>query len=412
MRTFLLFVLILALLTAGAFAYLTLTTPASGNGVHFPLNASERTLLSYVPREAELFAILPTATVTYKKLLGNPVARQPIEDWTAHHQMPSSWMLGGADLVLWKAGDRTSYAVRVDPVRAAIIRVYLMMAGDPGDGAASFRINAIASDPLDAPSIGEIEALATALPAGDLLLVQRSSRHGGFPPMARPAVSTASVTPAEIFFTSHAVASDVEVSPQPVTSRFPRGALMTAWFAKPPRPIDDLSRLLGTRVSPLVSEGGQVVLYDVQTRTLLPRPKGVFVLPADEPRRQAIQNLEGLASKEVRDVLGVKVETLEKDGQFLVAFDDSSIPAYSKEVLEAAAWPANRWSVRLDPLRFVPILEKLDGNPGLRLAAPRLFRSARDLRHWVGYLGQARLIEAADSVSGNTEELRVRISSK
>jgi hypothetical protein len=54
------------------------------------------------------------------------------------------------------------------------------------------------------------------------------------------------------------------------------------------------------------------------------------------------------------------------------------------------------------------MLEQISDNPGLRFLAPRIFRSAKDLRGWVDNLENARSIEAA--ASGG--ELRVRIATK
>src|SRR5438874_1446241 len=86
--------------------------------------------------------------------------------------------------------------------------------------------------------------------------------------------------------------------PPRVASKFARGALMSAWFAAAPRAVDDLNRLFGAKVSLLVSDGGQIVLYEVDSRKLLPRPRGVFVLPADDARREAVRHLESLAPTE------------------------------------------------------------------------------------------------------------------
>jgi hypothetical protein len=66
----------------------------------------------------------------------------------------------------------------------------------------------------------------------------------------------------------------------------------------------------------------------------------------------------------------------------------------------------------MDPKRAVPLLQRLGDNTGLRLAAPRIYRAARDLRRWIEYLSAADSIEAAHSYTASAEELRVRIASK
>jgi hypothetical protein len=73
---------------------------------------------------------------------------------------------------------------------------------------------------------------------------------------------------------------------------------------------------------------------------------------------------------------------------------------------------ANQWAMRIDAPRLVPILNDLQQNIGLRIAAPRTYRSARDLAAWIGELEQAKTIEATDSGDSQTETLHVRISAK
>jgi hypothetical protein len=60
----------------------------------------------------------------------------------------------------------------------------------------------------------------------------------------------------------------------------------------------------------------------------------------------------------------------------------------------------------------VPILSRLGDSIGLRIAAPRFYRSARDLGHWIDALQGATVLEAADSEDASAEELKVRISAK
>ena len=62
--------------------------------------------------------------------------------------------------------------------------------------------------------------------------------------------------------------------------------------------------------------------------------------------------------------------------------------------------------------RLVPVLERINDSVGLRIAAPHLFRSARDLDRWLGALRSAASIEAIDTADGAQEQLRVRIATK
>ena len=173
---------------------------------------------------------------------------------------------------------------------------------------------------------------------------------------------------------------------------------MSAAFTSPPRLLRDLDRLFGAKVSDLFNDGAMVCVYDVDLRKLLPRPLGVIVVPDDPLRRATVDSLRDL------------VRTGEKGGMLLLSFDHS-IEQYQKDAFDPAP-AANQWSVRIDAPRLVPILNNLQQNLGLRIAAPRLYRSARDLAGWLGELEQAKTIEAADSADSQRETLNVRISSK
>ena len=76
------------------------------------------------------------------------------------------------------------------------------------------------------------------------------------------------------------------------------------------------------------------------------------------------------------------------------------------------SWPSGKWAVRADPKRLVPILQRLGDSIGLRIAASRFYRSARDLGHWIEALQGAAVLEAADSEDASVEELKVRIGTK
>jgi hypothetical protein len=261
---------------------------------------------------------------------------------------------------------------------------------------------------MDAADREAILALAAALPPGDAFVVQRAQSRGAFPPIARPAVTSVAITPNAVELTSRAQLATGSLLPA-TSSRFPRTALLTATFSEMPRVAEDLNRLFGTKVTPLLESGGTIAIYDVETRKLLPRPLGVIAIPADDARRAAFAAFVDRARE--AEALGVRVRTAEKDGQLLLSFD-GSLDAYLKDVLEPAGLPGGRWSLRADPQRLAPILRKLGDSLGLRIAAPRLFRSARDLEHWIGGLEQASAIEAAATDDGTAEVLRVRITSK
>ena len=392
MRKLVVVILAFVAIVAAMAIYVIVTTPRRGAGVRFPLNDAQRALLAQVPQSAESFALIPTAAALEAKLRANPITADAVAQWEEKHSIPARWMMGGADLLLWRDADGgTHYMVHADPIRSLFVR------------------NEQSGAPMDAAERDAILALANGLPPGDALVVQRAESRGAFPPIARPAVTSVSVSDNAIELTSRAQTTTAN-SQQPTANVFPRGALLTAFFSStPPRLIDDLNRLFGTKVSPLLENGGTIAVYDVDARKLLPRPMGVIAVPADDARRAALGELVDRAK--VAEAIGVRVRTAEKDGQLLLSFDDS-IDTYLKDAFEPARWPANRWALRMDAQRAASIARQLSESIGLRVASPRLFRSARDLDRWIGGLERASTIDAADSDDGAYEVLEVRVAAK
>jgi hypothetical protein len=404
MRKLILILFVLLAVVGVGIAYLVATTPKSAQAVDFPLTPSHRELLLRVPASAESFALVPSAALLHEKLLANPVALEPVLQWTNEHELPRPWMLGGADVVIWKNGKTTSYAVRLDGIRALLVRSWLLISSNADarwEGSTLIMHDAAPASP--SADLDTLLRLASGLPPSDVFVVQRESGRGAFPPIGRPAVTSVRVTKSEITLISRAATTDISEQRE-IVPRFPSGAMLAASFSTPPRVLGDLNRLLGTRIDALVDEGGALALYDVDGGTFLPRPKGVLVIPADDHAREQLKDAER--------VISLVGETRDTGSQILVSFDRTSMGLYIKDAMVPGSWPATLWALRMDPKRLVPVLRRAGDSTGLRFAAPRIHRAARDLRRWMDALQQADTVEAAASVAGGVEELRVRISSK
>jgi hypothetical protein len=404
MRTLIIIVLVLVVAIGGAVVYLAATTPSTADHVRVPLSPSHRQLLAHVPVHAESFALIPSAALLHETLLANPVTRDPILQWTDEHELPRPWMLGAGSIVAWKSGKTTSYAIRLDGFRALLVRGWLLVASNADARWEGSTL--IMHSPVVSPGRVDLEPLlrlANGLPDGDVLVVQRESARGAFPPISRPAVSSVRITPAEIVLVSRAASSDVREQRE-IRAQFPRSAMLSAAFVTSPRIIGDLNRLFGARIDSLIDGGGSLALYGVDTGTLLPRPRGVISFPADEEGRRQLADV-----RQVAELVG---ETRAAGDQLLVSFDRTSMGLYIKDTFVPATWPATQWALRMDPKPLVPVLRKVGDNAGLRFATPRIHRAARDLRRWIDALEQAQAVEAADSVGGGVEELRVRVASK
>jgi hypothetical protein len=402
MRTFIIILCIVVALVVACGIYLAVTTPTDARPLHFPLTPSQQALLARVPANADAYALIASPAVLMRKLEANPVTREAVAKWTDEHALPPSSFLGRADAVLWRTGKATSYAVHFDPVRAFFVRLWTMSghADAQWDGRTLIIDPAEGTPPASPPS--ELHP-AIGLPDGDVFVVQREEARGAYPPIGRPAMSSVRVTATDIELTSRAVSQETEVRAM-ARPALPRTAMLAVAFTDPPRILGDMNRLLASDLDALVGDGGVLALYDVDTGTFLPRPFLAIAVPADDDGRAALANYE-----RVIDTVGTK---LEQNGELVISFDRNTAPRYVQDARAPLPWPANRWAVRIDPPRLIPVLRKVGDNPALRFATPRIHRGARDLRRWMGALEQARVVEAADSVAGGFEELRVRIASK
>src|SRR5256885_464042 len=123
MRKLFIAILAFAALLAAIAIYFVATTPRQSAGVRFPLSDAQRALVAQIPESAEAFAIIPSAAVLEAKLRANPITRDAVESWEAKHSMPARWMLGGADVLLWRDTDgATHYMVHADPLRSLFVR--------------------------------------------------------------------------------------------------------------------------------------------------------------------------------------------------------------------------------------------------------------------------------------------------
>ena len=340
MRILIVIVLALAVLVAAAAGYLIATTPRSGDPLRFPLEERQRELLARVPPSAEMFALVPSAGLLQGKLLANPVSRDAVQKWTEEHELPRPWMMGNADVVLWKADGMTTYALRLDRFRALLLRIWLSVTSNVvvrWDGATLIMNEPPAATGSDGTSeLDRILELGEGLPESDVLLVQLRSDRGAFPPIGRPAITAVTVTPEAIMTISRAEADEPPPGVEPIQPRLPAGALLAAAFTQPPRILSDLNRILGARLDVLLDQGGLVALYDLDSGTLIPRPRGIIAVPNDERRRSAARELIPLV-----ELIG---ETREIDEQIVISLDRSSMDAYQAETLVSSRWPVTRWA--------------------------------------------------------------------
>jgi len=402
MRTFIIILFIVVIAVVAVAAFLLLTTPHDAPPLSAPLTASQQELVARVPSDADAYALIAAPAVLLRKLESNPVTTEAIANWREEQPLPPKAMLGAADAIVWKRGKSTSYAVRFDPVRAFIVRIWTMFSDV--ESAWDGRTLLIGEQRGAAFSPPPEVLMAVGLPPGDVLVVQRKESRGAFPPIPRPTITSVKVTESQIDLASRAPAKEEGGALKPALHSLPTSAMLAIAFTDPPRVLGDVNRLVATDVEDLVNGGGTIAVYKVDTGTFLPRPFMAVVLPADEQHRATLAKYDR--------AIAMVGETVEQNGEIVVAFDLESAGQYFEDTRAPMPWPANRWSIRIDPGRLIPVLRKVGDNPALRFATPRLHRGARDLRRWMGGLERASSIEAAASTTAGFEELRVRIASK
>ena len=404
MRTFIIILCILAAAVVAVGVYLAVTTPKEAAALTFPLTEAQQQLLAHVPADAEAYALVPAPVVLMRELLENPVTRDAVTKWTEEHPLPPAAMLGRADAAVWRVGKSTSYAVRFDPVRALIVRTWTMFSTVDAHWAGRTLIVNCADCVAGSPP-PEVSA-TQGLPDADAFIVQRKDSRGAFPPIGRPALTAVRIDANAIELTSRAAAKvgDVAALQPALRADLPRSAMLAVAFTDPPRLLGDFDRLVAADVDALVGDGGTIAVYKVDTGTLLPRPFAAIVVPANDASRAAVAKY--------RDMLDLVGQSVESNGELVVSFDRNTAGLYIKDGRATVPWPANRWALRMDPAKLIPVLRKVGDNPALRFATPRIHRGARDLRRWMGALEHAESVEAAASVSGGFEELRVRVASK
>ena len=402
MRTLLIILGIVIAAVVAVIVYLFATTPHEAPPLRAPLTASQQELVARVPTDAEAYALIAAPAILLRKLEANPVTMEAIANWRDQQALPPRVMLGAADAIVWKRGKSMSYAVRFDPVRAFIVRIWTMFSAidSQWDGH-----TLLIGEQRPAGFSPPAEMLmASGLPDGDVFVVQRQESRGAFPPIPRPAITSVKVDNKVIEMTSRAASRESGGGLKPALHSVSASAMLAVAFTDPPRVLGDVDRLVATDVEALVRGGATIAVYKVDTGTLLPRPFMAIAVPAEEQRRATVEKY--------RPAIEMVGETMEQGGELVVAFDRTSAGQYSEDVRRPVPWPANRWALRIDPEQLIPVLKTVGDSTALRFATPRIHRGARDLRRWMGSLEQADSIEAAASTTGGFEELRVRVASK
>lgn len=403
--------LMLLVAVIGVLVAIVLSTPASSE--RFALQASPSTLamLRMVPTDAEEITVIPAAAGLLRDLRDHPVTKDWIGDWQSRNSgrmLPL--LLGDADVVAWRRGDESGYVANPDGLRRTLARLWLAAGRRTEEIRVSDGLLVVgrgSTQPTPPADLPEFLDLAGTL-EGHLFFLQRESSESRYPPIERPAVTSASIMETDIILSSRSRSSGaMPVQSLPIVA-YPRNAMLATAAAASPEWLDRLDRVLPIKLEGLLDRGAMLALYRVDEKTLVPRVEGIVMLPeGDDPEqlRSVLDsvvpriNLGGLGTvtESRRVIRGIEVTRREgfgyaldfatHQGSVLIAFDKSSMERYLSDTLERLDLPPDRtvWFVRVRPTMLSSAVDQLQDRKELALLVPDVYDSIRELDRWLEY---------------------------
>jgi hypothetical protein len=420
----LLILLVLVAIAAGAI-FLGGGTLRSTTLAHEP---GLQALLALVPEgEDEVFAI-PDVSPLFRALQSSEITKEGIASHPQSIELTLvAQALGSAEAVFWTDSGQVRMIANPASWRAALLLFGARLVG----------VDVPLRREQDLLIVGDVQLVQgqpSALPpaAGNLTGHFFAIHRGGsnrFPPLERPALSAISVSQRELIVRSAATAKAGEV---PAAGSFPfsppAGALASGVLSSSADIVRDLDRFLPFDLGRLARHGAMLVIYDISTGGLLPKPKGLLALPATPEANDAVSSLfnivaigaadSGIESRSIDKVeidrlkrLGGTIEAARYGGQILLGFDEASVETYLKaEKVDRKPVPGVIWTFDSDAERLRPLVDELAEDKALGLAAKRVSRAARQLRSVLRYLEGAKSISAVKRREGSLELMEMTVS--
>ena len=412
---------LLVLLLVSAAVYLFGTIPSSVSPVALESSPQLLAMLRLVPSDASEIFVIPQAGGVYRQLRDHPLASSLVERWATGSGMTRlPLILGSANVVAWRRNGVLSYLVAPDPFRGVLLRLYL--AANRNIDATPLAGFMLLGDPTGAGSSGQALQplpIASGL-TGQVFVFETSSSSWKYPPIGRPALSAAVIEGDKVTVTSRAAASGQGAPPAAPFLFYPEEAMLSAANASVGDWLRGLDRLLPVKLSPLLQKGALVSLYKVDKGTLLPRLRGLAIVPEGPDTDALIALLDSVSPRfslgavsgqrrtyrgvEIvrREGLGFVIEYARTAGRVLVAFDKSSIEDFVNDKLTPVVVPPGQtvWFLRIRPAPLVPVLDQLHDRQELTLLAPEIYQTIGDLQGWLEYADQAHSILMIRQIEG------------
>ena len=411
---------VLSLAVIGVVAFVTLPTmsaPARVNSAE--VISKHRAMIGLVPADAEDLILVPAAGSTLRLLRSNSVARDALRQLLPDAEPAAlPWALGGGDLVAWRTDQDSGFIVRTDAMRRIVLPLFSRRISRSGP----YLVSGRSSGGFELPDLENV--------VGHLFII-RARGDDGFPPIPAPAITSVEMDTA--IHVRAVSASDSNRSPQLSEAvRLPQSAILTAAFASVPELIRRMEQTLPVEVSPLMERGGMIAIYQLHDDRLMPRPRGVIVVPVTDatfPRyRRQLESLSpelpfNLSEQQQREVMGRTVvrrasigftlEYTRREGELIIAFDKSSIEKFLTDTVRLVeVGPGGaEWLLLLDPQRLFPALEDMRQHAGLRVLLPDLARALDQFSESVEFVRTASEVVAVKRSSNPGEELEITILS-
>lgn len=388
------------------------------------LNSIDPALLSAVPESATEIYVVPRFASFWRAARQNQVAGAALIDLMDQAAL-APLVLGNSPVVYWRGEDESAVLTRLGPVRHFLASRYLGTAGRfdvyaKDDILSSGRIGESSRtfDPLTVRAMGEGHAF-----------IIYPDQTPTFPPLGRPMLATLNLEDDGVKIRAAGRREGALKIPAPRIP-LPVDAPMIAAVGSPPEWLSDLDKIIGVDASGALRQGFGVALYDIETGTLSIRPKLVLVLPGDAaPLVRSLRGLSGSASRilggenseQKRMVSGVEVtrtddgvlaiESAFWNGQTLVALDEESLSKFLPAKMTVIGGDSS-WTLRADPERLTPILERLRDHRVLKFVARDLQRNVSSFYRSIGRFQGSRSVEMKLAAEGELDSLSVVVTPK
>lgn len=441
MKKILLFVLLAVVLATVVVAILgTASRPANPAPLSsFPLLVRG---LALAPPDAEIVVLIPATRALYDALAKHPVTRGSVREWASQSPLPRlRFLVGGAPALAWRRHGVITVAIAANGLRRFAIRIaaplfgglqvenkgeWMLVGGRETTEQAPRPAGLGRSEPN--PIAGDLE--------GHFFFFAPHERETLLSPSGTPMFGAVTLSQRNLTVRSRARAAKVRLMRDvPLTP--PGDALFSLRVASSDG-VGPIERLVGADLSGLTNNGAMFVVYKIEERKLLPRPRGAVIVPASAEEAERLtamlkqltpkvggeigrllggkKRTERVTASGVRvtriESLGFTIESAFSDGEMVVGFDKSSLERYlggrSKMKPEQGAMC---WSMRISH-GGLDLLVAIASHDGLRLLAPELARRLEEISGFGRLLPGAEEIEARSVVSGIYDETTIEARAK